>query len=171
MEGTERKPEHECYIFKWHWHFFKASLGFLWLGGFLWLIIKGYSCKGKILTKNDQAAVIGTVGEEKGRERLNTILINIQADCRTRKVWLKGAEKSNLKKNPPQQDPMHPIHGVEILNISSQGTDCPEQRAQSWGGTHAVCSHQGAMPVSLCTPVRSKRRGGRRIASANKSLY
>lgn len=64
-----------------------------WFGGFLWgrgglvevwgffggvlffgvFFFEGCSCKGKILTKNDQAAVIVTVGEEEGRERLNTM--------------------------------------------------------------------------------------------------
>lgn len=48
----------------------------VFLGGCCFLgffFFEGCSCKGKILTKNDQAAVIVTVGEEEGRERLNTM--------------------------------------------------------------------------------------------------
>lgn len=61
-----------------YWVFHR--LGFL---GYFWLIyfLEGCSCKVKILTKNDQAAVIVTVGEGEYH------MISIQAYCGTTRKY------------------------------------------------------------------------------------
>lgn len=72
-------------------------IGWILWGIFGWFFLEGCSCKGKILTKNDQAAVIVTVGE------VEYHMINIQAYCgTTRKNDWKKESQTRKKKTKPK---------------------------------------------------------------------